>query len=70
MKAIKYISAAFLLCCAYFANAQKQGSVWCFGDSTGIDFGSGLPVTFQSGMDSRGSCVSISDYRCAGACAV
>ncbi|MEI2759851.1 MAG: T9SS type A sorting domain-containing protein [Bacteroidia bacterium] len=53
--------AATFCCCHFFSYAQNRNSVWCFGDSAGIDFGSGLPVTFQSGMDSRGSCVSISD---------
>ncbi|MEI2759643.1 MAG: T9SS type A sorting domain-containing protein [Bacteroidia bacterium] len=53
--------AATLCCCHFFCFSQNKNSVWCFGDSAGIDFGSGVPVTFQSGMDSRGSCVSISD---------
>ena len=43
------------------AKAQNQNSVWVFGDSAGIDFSSGVPVTFASEMDGRGSCVSISD---------
>ena len=55
------LMAATLCCCHFFCFSQNKNSVWCFGDSAGIDFGSGVPVTFQSGMDSRGSCVSISD---------
>ncbi len=35
--------------------------VWCFGDSAGIDFGSGVASPIFSGMDSRGSCASIAD---------
>lgn len=41
--------------------AQNQNTVWCFGDSAGIDFGSGSAIPFESGMDGRGSCVSIAD---------
>ncbi len=41
--------------------AQNRNSVWCFGDSAGIDFSSGTPVVFSSGMDGRGSCVSVAD---------
>jgi hypothetical protein len=60
MKAIKYISAAFLLCCAYFSNAQKQGSVWCFGDSALVDFSDTANIiTGTSSLKTRGSCVSI-----------
>ena len=62
MKAIKYISAAFLLCCAYFANAQKQGSVWCFGDSALVDFSDTANIiTGTSKLKTRGSCASICD---------
>jgi hypothetical protein len=49
-----FISAADSFC-------QNRNSVWCFGDSAGIDFSSGAPVTFASGMDGRGSCSSIAD---------
>ena len=42
--------------------AQNQNSLWCFGDSAGINFSdtSNL-ITFSSALDSRGSCVSIAD---------
>jgi len=43
------------------AAAQKSTSVWCFGDSAGIDFSSGSPVLFNSAVVSRGNCCSISD---------
>jgi hypothetical protein len=49
-----FISAADSFC-------QNRNSVWCFGDSAGIDFSSGAPVTFASGMDGRGSCTSVAD---------
>ena len=42
--------------------AQNQNFNWCFGDSAGVDFNSlGSPQPFGSGMNSRGSCASISD---------
>ena len=44
-----------------FAGAQNRNSVWCFGDSAGIDFSSGLPVNIVSSVNSRGSCASIAD---------
>ncbi len=41
---------------------QKEGYVWCFGDSSGIDFNSlNNPVTIHSAAKSRGSSASISD---------
>ncbi len=45
-----------------YAFAQDRNSIWCFGDSAGIDFTIPTsPVTFASGMDGRGSCNSICD---------
>ena len=42
--------------------AQNRNSIWVFGDSSMVDFGNaGSPVTGVSGMDGRGSCVSIAD---------
>ncbi len=42
--------------------AQNRNSVWCFGDSAGIDFTNiNTPVSINTGMDGRGSCVSIAD---------
>ena len=39
-----------------------MNSIWIFGDSAGIDFRiPNNPVPITSGMDGRGSCVSISD---------
>jgi hypothetical protein len=45
-----------------FCHAQDQNSIWIFGDSAGIDFRNiANPVPVSSGIDSRGSCVSIAD---------
>lgn len=42
--------------------AQDRNSIWCFGDSAGIDFTNlGNPVPFHSAMDGRGTCTSVSD---------
>jgi hypothetical protein len=44
------------------AFGQGRNGIWCFGDSAGIDFNiPSNPITFQSGMSPRGSCVTISD---------
>ena len=44
------------------ASAQKRNNIWCFGDSSGIDFNlpSG-PVPISTILNTRGSCVSIAD---------
>ncbi|MBK8414879.1 MAG: T9SS type A sorting domain-containing protein [Bacteroidetes bacterium] len=42
-------------------SAQFKNNVWCFGDSALIDFTSGVPVSGVSSLDTRGSCISISD---------
>jgi hypothetical protein len=42
--------------------AQYQNNIWCFGDSAGIDFSNSTnPVAIGTSLDTRGSCVSISD---------
>ncbi len=41
--------------------SQKQGNIWCFGDSAGIDFNQSPPTTFTSSVRNRGSCCSIAD---------
>ncbi|MBL7916127.1 MAG: T9SS type A sorting domain-containing protein [Bacteroidia bacterium] len=42
--------------------AQKRNNIWCFGDSSGIDFNlPGGPVPISSVLNTRGSCVSIAD---------
>jgi len=52
----------FLFFFSFSSSAQFKNTVWCFGDSAGIDFNDTANITtFSSGMDSRGSCVSIAD---------
>lgn len=43
------------------AQAQYNSSLWCFGDSAGIDFNGVVPIPFHSGMVGRGSCGSVAD---------
>src|SRR6188768_1572685 len=41
---------------------QNRNSIWCFGDSAGIDFRNpSSPVTFKTGIRSRSDCASIAD---------
>ena len=52
----------YLLFLSLFCRAQNQNSIWCFGDSSGINFG--IPTTpfpFISSVNGRGSCTSISN---------
>ncbi len=45
-----------------WVQAQNRGNIWCFGDSAGIDFNSLInPQAINSGLRTRGSCVSVSD---------
>ena len=51
----------YLLCvfCQY-ANAQKQGNIWYFGDYAGLDFNSGVPIALKNGkMTTYEGCASI-----------
>ena len=42
--------------------AQKRNNIWCFGDSSGIDFNlPNGPVPISTILNTRGSCVSIAD---------
>ena len=54
-----YIIVSFsVLCCV----GQDRNSIWCFGDSAGIDFRNPLnPVPFNSILRSKGSCSSVAD---------
>ncbi len=57
----KFIIYLFLLF-AMQAAGQNRNSVWCFGDSALIDFGDTSNLIIGScGLDTRGSCASISD---------
>jgi hypothetical protein len=44
-----------------FCQAQNQNNIWCFGDSSGIDFNQNPPTPFRTSLDVRGSCASIAD---------
>ena len=52
----------FLFFINFSAFCQSRNSIWCFGDSAGIDFNDTIsPIAFVTSMDGRGSCVSICD---------
>jgi hypothetical protein len=52
----------FFLLFSVVALGQNRNSIWCFGDSAGIDFrDTANVVPIFTGMDGRGSCVSIAD---------
>lgn len=52
----------FILLVTDALKAQNKNSIWCFGDSAGIDFSNiNNPVPFTSSVEGRGSCVSIAD---------
>jgi hypothetical protein len=60
MKNIVLIGMCFLSLLSSYG--QNRNSIWCFGDSAGIDFRNpGNPVTFKSGIRSRSDCASVSD---------
>ena len=43
-------------------SSQNKNSIWCFGDSAGIDFYTpNNPQVFSSGMNGRGGCGSMAD---------
>jgi len=57
-----YIIFFFLLGHSNFVFAQNRNSIWCFGDSAGIDFTVPTnPQPYFSAMRSRGTAVSICD---------
>ena len=59
---MKKILVILFLTLNYFSvYSQKQGNIWCFGDSAGINFNQSPPSTFTSSVRSRGSCCSIAD---------
>src|SRR5438067_1614451 len=54
----------FIICGLFWMGAfgQNQNSIWCFGDSAGIDFRDTLnPVPISTGINGRGTCASIAD---------
>jgi hypothetical protein len=51
-----------LIITATHSFAQNNNSIWCFGDSAGINFSNiNNPVPYYSAMRGRGSCASIAD---------
>ena len=61
---IKFIFSflIFILLVTDALKAQNKNSIWCFGDSAGINFSNiNNPVPFTSSVEGRGSCVSIAD---------
>ena len=46
----------------FIANAQKEASIWYFGDRAGVDFNSGTPVALTNGeLSTVEGCSTISD---------
>lgn len=61
-KSILFFEILFLLLYCETSQAQYRNSIWCFGDSAGIDFTiPSSPQPYFSAMRSRGTAVSISD---------
>ncbi|MBK8875292.1 MAG: T9SS type A sorting domain-containing protein [Bacteroidetes bacterium] len=59
---IVFLILTMLLLRTCLINAQNRNMVWTFGDSAGIDFTNiQNPIPISTGIDGRGSCVSISD---------
>ena len=59
---MKTLLIFFLIFVCFFCEAQNENSSWCFGDSAGIDFKNvNNPQPFNTSVQSRGSCGSISD---------
>lgn len=55
-----YISCVLCLlsCCAI---AQKENDIWVFGDSSGVDFNSGSPVSITSSIQTSGAAAAVCD---------
>ncbi len=50
-----------MVCAFQTELVAQRGNIWCFGDSSGINFNSIPPTTLISSVKSRGSCSSISN---------
>jgi gliding motility-associated-like protein len=65
MKKTIQLFALILFCCSFIyvpAFAQKQGNIWYFGTSAGIDFNPAVPVALNNGaISTNEGCSSISD---------
>ena len=50
------------ICFSLLLNAQKEGTIWYFGDKAGVDFNSGSPVALTDGqMNTFEGCATICD---------
>ncbi|MBK8414858.1 MAG: hypothetical protein IPL22_10425 [Bacteroidetes bacterium] len=58
---MRQLFIVLILLTTHASVAQNRNSVWVFGDSSGIDFCSGVALPIVSAMDGRGSYTSISD---------
>ena len=59
---LKHLLLFLFLCSFTYTYCQNRNSVWCFGDSAGIDFSNpNNPLPIFTSLRTRGSCVSISD---------
>lgn len=59
---MKHSLIIFLILIISFPSfSQKRNNIWCFGDSTGIDFNQTPSVPIVTSLDTRGSCVSVAD---------
>jgi len=49
-----------LICCCNAATAQKENSIWCFGQGVGLNFNTQPPSFFTHNMDAFEGCVTVS----------
>jgi hypothetical protein len=62
LKILRLLTAFILFISVEFSYSQNRNSIWCFGDSAGIDFTIPTnPQPYYSAMRSRGTAVSIAD---------
>ncbi|MCE9539629.1 MAG: hypothetical protein K8R85_10470 [Bacteroidetes bacterium] len=47
---MKRILHIFVIIIPLFANAQKQGNIWYFGNQAGLNFNSGNPISISDGQ--------------------
>jgi len=53
---------ALLFFLSFASNAQKEASIWYFGERAGLDFSSGVPVALEDGqLNTQEGCATISD---------
>lgn len=47
--------------CTIICNGQRQDNIWCFGDSSGLNFNSGNPIPLNSVLSSQQTSSTLSD---------